>query len=192
MGNTIPLLFPLRPPISARYLVRNSVSTTETELDMEPQYLRTVLAQWATGVVVVTTLDEQRGRHGMTASSFTSVALHPPLVSVCVASTGATCRMIRRSGIFAVNVLGSDHEEIGRRFAGPAADDRFTRGHWETATTGAAVLADAVAWLDCAVAACYPAGDHTIVLGMVQDAATPRPAAPLIYHDRTYYEGIAR
>ncbi|MET9490724.1 flavin reductase family protein [Nocardia sp. NPDC006630] len=159
---------------------------------MEPQYLRTVLAQWATGVVVVTTLAEDGGRHGMTASSFTSVALEPPLVSVCVASAGATCRMIRRSGVFAVNVLGSDHEEVGSRFAGPGLDDRFTAGRWDTATTGAAVLADAVAWVDCAVAACYPAGDHTIVLGMVQDAATPRPAAPLIYHDRTYYEGIAR
>lgn len=159
---------------------------------MEPQYLRTVLAQWATGVVIVTTRTRDGERHGMTASSFTSVALDPPLVSVCVASDGATCRMIRDSGVFAVNMLGSDHRQIGRRFAGPATADRFALGRWETATTGAAVLADAVAWVDCVVAACYPAGDHTIILGLVQDAATPRPAAPLIYHDRTYHEGIAR
>ncbi|AYF77010.1 flavin reductase [Nocardia yunnanensis] len=159
---------------------------------MEPQYLRTVLAQWATGVVVVTTHAEDGGRHGMTASSFTSVALDPPLVSVCVASGGATCRLIRASGVFAVNVLGRDHEEIGRRFSGPARSDRFALGDWGTATTGAAVLSDAVAWVDCVVAACYPAGDHTIVLGLVQDAATPRPTAPLIYHDRTYHEGITR
>ncbi|MGW0247405.1 flavin reductase family protein [Nocardia goodfellowii] len=174
---------------------------------MDPTYLRTVLAQWASGVVVVTTLREGGGRHGMTASSFTSVALEPPLVSVCLATDSTTCRSVRRSGIFAVNMLGHDHEEIGRRFASPAdAGDRFSvpqrLSHpsgsapavprWDTATTGAPVLADAVAWVDCVVAACHPAGDHTIVLGLVQDAAAPRPAPPLIYHNRTYYEGIAR
>ncbi|WP_067701430.1 flavin reductase family protein [Nocardia jejuensis] len=160
---------------------------------MDTTYLRAVLAQWATGVVVVTTVHGDGERHGMTASSFTSVALEPGLVSVCLASGSTTCRMIRRSGVFAVNVLGHDHEDIGRRFAGGGADtDRFAVGHWDTATTGAAVLAEAVAWLDCVVTACHPAGDHTIVLGLVQDAATPRPAPPLIYHDRTYYEGMAR
>ncbi|MEV6278850.1 flavin reductase family protein [Nocardia sp. NPDC051832] len=170
---------------------------------MDPTYLRTVLAQWASGVVVVTTLRPGGGRHGMTASSFTSVALDPPLVSVCLATGSTTCRSVRRSGVFAVNMLGHDHEDIGRRFAAPGdAGDRFavTSGagrplavpQWDTATTGAPVLADAVAWVDCVVAACHPAGDHTIVLGLVQDAAAPRPAPPLIYHDRTYYEGIAR
>ncbi|MCM6771935.1 flavin reductase family protein [Nocardia sp. CDC159] len=160
---------------------------------MDSHQLRTVLAQWATGVVVVTTVRPDGGRHGMTASSFTSVALDPPLVSVCLASAGTTCRTVRRSGVFAVNVLGHDHEELGRRFAGsPGETDRFALGRWDTAATGCPVLTDAVAWLDCVVAACHPAGDHTIVLGLVRDAATPRPAAPLIYHDRTFYEGIAR
>ncbi len=158
---------------------------------MDTQHLRAVLAQWASGVVVVTTTADG-GRHGMTVSSFTGVALDPPLVSVCVTTHGTTGRIIRRSGVFAVNVLGGRHEDIGRRFSGPAAGDRFALGDWTTATTGAAVLADAVAWMDCVVAACYPAGDHTIVLGRVRAAATPNPHTPLIYHDRTYHEGITR
>ncbi|WP_282780457.1 MULTISPECIES: flavin reductase family protein [unclassified Nocardia] len=161
---------------------------------MSSTNLRAVLAQWATGVVVVTTIRDDGGRHGMTASSFTSVALDPPLVSISLTTASTTCRLIRRSGVFAINVLGHDHEEIGRRFA-TASDDpaaRFALGDWDTAPSGAAILTDAVAWLDCAVAACHPAGDHTIVLGLVQDAARPRPAPPLIYHDRTYHEGIAR
>ncbi|WP_433655015.1 flavin reductase family protein [Nocardia sp. CA-128927] len=162
---------------------------------MEPNHLRAVLAQWASGVVVVTTVRSDGGRHGMTASSFTSVALDPPLISICLVSTSTTCRMIRASGIFAANVLGRDQEHIGRRFASTvwnAATDRFATGQWDTAHTGAAVLTDAVAWLDCALTACYLAGDHTIIVGAVQDAATPRPIAPLIYHDRTYHEGIVR
>ncbi|MGX1810562.1 flavin reductase family protein [Nocardia sp. NPDC055321] len=160
---------------------------------MDSTDLRPVLAQWATGVAVVTTLHGDGARHGMTASSFTSVALDPPLVSVCLASNGTTCRLIGDSGVFAINVLGHDHGAIGRRFAGPAtAGDRFAVGRWRSACTGAPVLTDAVAWVDCEVAARHPAGDHTIVLGLVRDAAVPRPAPPLIYHDRTYYEGIAR
>ncbi|WP_067814615.1 flavin reductase family protein [Nocardia inohanensis] len=160
---------------------------------MEPTALRSVLAQWASGVVIVTTVRDNGTRHGMTASSFTSVALEPPLVSICLASESTTCRSIRDSGVFAVNVLGHDHEHISRRFAGtPVRGDRFALGRWASATTGAAVLADAVAWMDCVVAACHPAGDHTIVLGLVQEAAAPRPAPPLIYHDRTYYEGMTR
>ncbi|UGT45667.1 flavin reductase family protein [Nocardia yamanashiensis] len=155
--------------------------------------LRGVLAQWATGVVVVTTTRDDGDRHGMTASSFTSVALDPPLVSICLASAGTTARLIRYSGVFAVNVLGHDQQDIGRRFAAaPHSADRFAVGDWTTAASGAAVLTDAVAWLDCLVAACYPAGDHTIVLGLVQEARAPRTAPPLIYHDRTYHEGISR
>lgn len=161
---------------------------------MTPTNLRAVLAQWATGVVVVTTTCPDGRRHGMTASSFTSVALDPPLVSICLASTSTTCRLVRESGVFAVTVLGHDHGDIGRRFASSRdhVGDRFALGRWRTTASGATVLADAVAWLDCTVAACHPAGDHTIVLGHVREAATPRPAPPLIYHDRTYYEGIAR
>ncbi len=178
-----------------RYREWNNVSTIETGVQVEPNILRAVLAQWASGVVVVTTARADGGRHGMTASSFTSVSLDPPLISICLASTSTTCRMIRASGVFAVNVLGHDHEAIGRRFAsvaGSAPADRFSTGHWDTARTGAAVLTDAVAWLDCALTDCHTAGDHTIVVGSVQDAATPRPAAPLIYHDRNYHEGIIR
>jgi 3-hydroxy-9,10-secoandrosta-1,3,5(10)-triene-9,17-dione monooxygenase reductase component len=160
---------------------------------VDPTNLRAVLAQWATGVVVVTTARADGTPHGMTASSFTSVALEPPLVSICLASASSTCRLIKDCGVFAINVLGHDHEEIGRRFATPGdPGERFALGRWRRAASGAFVLTDAVAWLDCAVAACHPAGDHTIVLGQVQETATPRPAPPLIYYHRTYHEGIAR
>ncbi|WP_405182841.1 flavin reductase family protein [Nocardia sp. NBC_01377] len=151
---------------------------------MDPPFFRAVPAQWASGVTVVTTAGNGDGRrYGTTASSFSSVAVDPPLISVCLASAGSTYRMIRRSGVFAVNMLGHDHRDIS---------DRFANGDWDTAWTGSPVLADSLAWLDCVVTACHPAGDHTILLGSVQDAATPRSAAPLLYHARTYYEGLVR
>ncbi|MCC5578376.1 flavin reductase family protein [Microtetraspora sp. AC03309] len=156
---------------------------------MDTNLLREVLARWASGVVVVATMTDSGRRHGMTASSFSAVALDPPLISICLTTTSTTQRLIEQSDIFTVSILGHDHEPIGRRFAGmdkSGTTDRFGQERWDTAQTGAPVLADAVGWLDCRVAARHEAGDHTIILGTVQAAATPRSAEPLIYHARTF------
>ncbi|MFG1941499.1 flavin reductase family protein [Nonomuraea sp. NPDC048826] len=155
---------------------------------MDANLLREVLAQWASGVVVVATVTTSGRRHGMTASSFSAVALDPPLISVCLTTTSTTQRLIERSDIFTVSILSHDHEPIGRRFAGSKSEaaDRFGQERWETAETGAPVLADAVGWLDCRVSARHEAGDHTIILGEVKAAAAPRQAAPLIYHARAF------
>ncbi|MDA0637233.1 flavin reductase [Nonomuraea sp. MCN248] len=147
---------------------------------------RAAMAQWPSGVVVVTTGPEGAW-HGMTASSFTSVSLDPPMVLVCLAHHTRTHRLITERGFFAVSVLGKDQVAIGRRFAGQeAVADRFAGGSWIPAKTGAPVLADAVAWLDCRVAHAYPGGDHTIFVGEVAEAATPRRVAPVLFHSRAW------
>lgn len=87
---------------------------------------RQVLARWPSGVGIVTTAGAA-GRHGMTASSFSSVSLDPPLVLVCVDRRLRSHELLDRNGVFAVNVLGRDHIGLGRRFAGmePEVTDRF-------------------------------------------------------------------
>jgi len=124
----------------------------------------------------------------MTASSVTSVSLDPPLVSVCVDTRLFTHRLIREGAVFAINVLGRDQVALGRVFAGmdPEAHDRFAGAHWRTAVTGAPILTDGVAWLDCTVEHAYPGGDHTIFVGRVRACATPRPVSPLLYHGRDW------
>ncbi|WP_326822145.1 flavin reductase family protein [Streptosporangium sp. NBC_01756] len=159
---------------------------------MDVGSFRDALSQWASGVTVVTTAFDGL-RHGMTASSFSGVALDPPLVSVCLTTAGATHRMIEHSGVFAVSILGHDHGPVGRHFAGvrnghPDGAGRFSTGRWETAGTGSPVLGDAVGWFDCRVAQTHAAGDHTIVLGEVLTVGTPRNAPPLIYHARLFHD----
>lgn len=153
---------------------------------VDAQTFRAVLGQWPTGVAVVTTVSAT-GWHGMTASSFGSVSLDPPLVMVCLARHVRTHALVERSGVFAVSVLGKDQAALGRRFAGrePGAD-RFARGTWSAAPTGAPVLGEAVAWLDCRVVHAHPGGDHTIFVGEVLTAATPRRTAPLLFHSRAW------
>ncbi|MEU4420756.1 flavin reductase [Actinoplanes sp. NPDC024001] len=154
---------------------------------MDGQTFRTVLGQWPSGVCVVTTTGPQ-GVHGMTASSFSSVSLDPPLVSVCLGNHLPSRALLGEAGKFAISFLGKDQAHIGRRFAGqvPEITDRFAGLDWATTPNGCPVLADAVAWLDCRVAHAYPGGDHTIFVGEVTEAATPRLISPLLFHSRNW------
>ncbi|MGC4955999.1 flavin reductase [Actinomadura citrea] len=154
-------------------------------MTVDGQTFRAVLGQWPTGVAVVTTT-AGGGWHGMTAGSFCSVSLDPPLVLVCLARGIHTHGLIERSGVFAVSFLGKDHAAIGHRFAGREPGDRFARGTWTAAPSGAPVLEEALAWLDCRVAHAYPGGDHTIFVGEVLTAETPRRTAPLLFHSRAW------
>ncbi|GAA4928138.1 flavin reductase (DIM6/NTAB) family NADH-FMN oxidoreductase RutF [Nonomuraea thailandensis] len=145
---------------------------------------RAVMAQWPSGVVIVTTGAGDR-RHGMTASAFSSVSLDPPMVLVCLARGTRTHDLVTRNGTFAVSILGKDQAVLGSRFAGRDTD-RFSGAAWQPGRTGSPVLADAVGWLDCRVAHAYPGGDHTIFVGSVVAAATPRRVPPVLFHSRAW------
>ena len=148
---------------------------------------RQVLSRWPSGVGIVTTAGED-GWHGMTASSFSSVSLAPPLVLVCLDQGIRSHDLLIRNGVFAVNVLGRDHLSLGRRFAGmePGVTDRFAAGDWLPGATGSPVLTDAAAWVDCRVLHRHPGGDHTIFLGEVVAAGVPRITSPLLFHSRSW------
>ena len=89
--------------------------------------------------------------------------------------------------MFAVNILRQEHEELSNRFAWVKDEDRFAMGDWTTAATGAPVLADAAAWMDCTIHARFPAGTHTIYVGEVQASAAPdSEVVPLLYWNRGY------
>ncbi len=166
-------------------------------MGVDSETFRAVLGQWPSGVTVVTTVrtEEQShgdlvaGWHGMTASSFSSVSLDPPLVSVCLARTIWTHDLIAATGVFAVTILAKDQADVGKRFAGMLGGEvheRFAGGDWQSAETGSPVLGDALGWVDCRVLYAYPGGDHTIFVGEVLAAATPRVTSPLLFHSRAW------
>ncbi|GAA4080381.1 flavin reductase [Nonomuraea soli] len=153
---------------------------------MDGEIFRTVMAQWPSGVVLVTTGSGQQW-HGMTASAFASVSLSPPMVLVCLARGTRTHELVSSSGCFAVNILGQDQARLGRVFAGQGeVADRFAHGRWTAGVTGAPLLADAAGWLDCRVNQAHPGGDHTIFVGDVLAAASPRRVAPVLFHSRAW------
>jgi flavin reductase (DIM6/NTAB) family NADH-FMN oxidoreductase RutF len=148
---------------------------------------RDVLRHFASGVTIVT-VQADGVRHGLTVSAFASVSPEPPLVAVCIDHRHKAFPLLESAGAtFAVNLLGEDQRELSDRFAWVKDEDRFAGGRWTTARTGAPVLEDALAWLDCEIEHRHPAGTHTVYIGRVVAAATPRPdELPLVYWNRGY------
>jgi flavin reductase (DIM6/NTAB) family NADH-FMN oxidoreductase RutF len=149
---------------------------------------RDALRHFPAGVTVVTVRAGDQV-HGLTVSSFSSVSPDPPLVAVIIDQRHTAYPLLQEEGaVFAVNILHQDQVEISNRFAWVKDDDRFKGGEsWGTAVTGAPVLGEALAWLDCVVRERYPAGTHAIYVGEVVASAVPRPdEPPLLYWNRGY------
>lgn len=165
-------------------------STTLSDKDpnpVEPYSLRIVMRNWTTGVAIVTSRwkDEQ---HGMTVSSFSSVSLDPPLVSVSLAGDTRTHRLVSGSGIFGVTILADDQLEISDRFAGRIDDalDRFSGLNFFALTSGAPFIEGGLAYIDCRVASKLEAGHNTLFLGEVIAVKSGQSGAPLLYFDQHY------
>ena len=149
---------------------------------------RRVLGHWATGVAVVGVCEPGGHLRGLTANAFASLSLDPPLVLVCVEQSADSHDSIRAAGAFAISVLSSDQERVARRFASDIAD-KFDGIAYRTEVTGAPVLSDALAWVDCTLHDTIPGGDHTIFIGRVV-AGDATDHTPLLYY-RSGYAGLA-
>lgn len=147
---------------------------------------RRVIGHFATGVAIVTSCRHDGSACGLTVSSVSSVSLDPTLVLVCVAHDSDTHAWLAEAGVYAINVLEEGKgETLARRFAGGGAEEKFRGTAWRTEHTGAPVLDEALAWLDCRVTAALPGGDHTIFVGEVL-AADAREGTPLLYYRGGY------
>jgi flavin reductase (DIM6/NTAB) family NADH-FMN oxidoreductase RutF len=127
--------------------------------------LRAVMTCVPTGVTVVGTRDPDGGKPlGLTVSSFTSVALDPPLVLVCIGHSSSSHDRLIASGSFAISVLSALQEDVARRFARPPSEGRFDEFPWWPAPSGNPVLEGSTAWVDCAIDETMRTGDHTIIV----------------------------
>ena len=155
-------------------------------MPVDASSFRDALSRWASGVTVVTS--EQDGQPvGITASSFSSVSLEPPLILICVDKKLYTHGVIEQRGAFTVNLLSTEQVEWGLRFAGmiPELEDRFEGLAVKTVSTGCPVLVDALSWVDCSLHAAYDGGDHTIFVGQVEASAV-KEGEPLLYYNRQW------
>ena len=156
--------------------------TSPTEGSVGEQEFRATLRLFASGVTVITTPDGAGGVHAMTATAFSSLSLHPPLVLVAVARDSRCHRMIAEGRRFGVSILHDHQVDVARHFGkqGPAE-----RPPALATLDGVPVVEGAMAMLACALEEQVPGGDHSIFVGRVT-AAEARPGSPLLHFDGRY------
>ncbi len=161
-------------------------------MPIDPLEFRSIIGHFPTGVTVITTAAGEE-LQGMTANAVTSLSLDPMLVLVCVDKGTHTHRVLEDGGVFVVNILGEHQEEVSRLFArraepeiGSLRGQRFILGE-----TGAPILEDCLAFLECKVAHVHDGGDHSIFLGEVIEGAIVGDVRPLVFY-RGRYQRIGR
>jgi flavin reductase (DIM6/NTAB) family NADH-FMN oxidoreductase RutF len=149
--------------------------------------MRHVMRHWATGVSLVTSAQAGRS-HGMTVTSFASIALDPPLLLVSLKKTTRTNTMVHQSKHFAVVLLADDQQELSDQFAGRLPDDdyRFAEIPYFTTDLGSPIPEGSLAYMDCRLVESHDAATHTIFIGRVESSRILNQKPPLLYYDQNY------
>ena len=151
----------------------------------DPRTLRDALGCFATGVTVVTCLQEDGSPAGLTVNSFTSVSLDPPLLLVCLAKAAASAGALVEASHFAVNVLQTGQQPASIRFS-TRDEDRFGTTPWSCGEAGAPILKDSLGVFECERQAVHDGGDHHILVGEVVKASFDASLDPLLYFRGRY------
>lgn len=154
---------------------------------------RKVLGQFATGITIVTTTLPSGEPWAMTANSFTSISLDPPIVLVSVSHGLTTNEAIRRTGAFAVNILRSDQIELARRYSQrERPPNQFGDVTLLQSVTGTPILEGCLGWVDCRLVDQSEQGDHTVFYGGVEAIdLSEHIGDPLLYYNSTYVRILA-
>ena len=159
--------------------------TREYRTGSDPRTLRDALGCFATGVTIVTCLDSKGRPFGLTANSFTSVSLDPPLLLACVHKKAASAAALTTAAHFAVNVLQTGQQPASIRFS-TRAEDRFGATPWSRGEYEAPILKDSLGVFECARYGIHDGGDHHILVGKVLKASFDAKLDPLLFFRGRY------
>jgi flavin reductase (DIM6/NTAB) family NADH-FMN oxidoreductase RutF len=148
-----------------------------------PSEYKDALRKFASGVTLVTVAADG-DVHGMTASSFASVSLDPPLIVVSLEKGSRTREMVLASRRFIVNILSNDQEDIAHAFA-TVGHKSFESLPHRLGQDGAPLIDGAIAWIECDVRDIVDGGDHDVVIAEVVACSTAE-GSPLLYYNRDY------
>lgn len=155
-------------------------------MTLDPTMLRSTLGKYPTGVSIITSADDAGlPVGGMTAGTFTSVSLDPPLVAFLPGKSSSSWPRIEETGRFCINVLSAEQEGLCRSFA-VSGNDKFAGVDWSPSPSGLPILAGVVIWVECVLREVIDAGDHVIALGEVITMETAQDVDPLVFHGGKY------
>jgi flavin reductase (DIM6/NTAB) family NADH-FMN oxidoreductase RutF len=147
---------------------------------------RAALGMFATGVTVVTARGASGVPVGLTANSFNSVSLSPPLVLWSLSRSAGSMPAFERGSHYAINILAAEQHALAERFASKTAD-RFADVAFSEGVGGAPILEGAAAVFECFNRSRYEEGDHVIFVGEVERCSWRTGVAPLIFHGGRYF-----
>ena len=147
---------------------------------------RSALGMFATGVTIVTARNATGEPVGLTANSFNSVSLEPPLVLWSLARSAASMPAFSAGSHYAINILSADQQALAHRFASKGVD-RFADLMFVDGAGGAPLLSGAAAWFECFNRSRYDEGDHVIFVGEVERCSHRAGASPLLFHGGKFY-----
>jgi len=147
---------------------------------------RSALGMFATGVTIVTARSAQGVLVGLTANSFNSVSLEPPLVLWSLSHASSSLAAFVQGTHYAINVLAADQQALAMQFASRSAD-RWAGVQFTEGVNGAPLIAGAAATFECFSRSRYIEGDHTVFIGEVEACAHREGAPPLLYHGGRFY-----
>lgn len=145
---------------------------------------RSAMSHFASGVTVITTADAAGRPHGLTVSAFCALSATPPMVLACIHKETASHYAFLERQAFVVHILGEDQQHISQQFAEPA-DDKFNGTAVGVSSDGLPMLDNALVTLECRVVNAHDGGDHTIIVGLVENADI-RTGVPLVYYHHDY------
>lgn len=151
-----------------------------------PVEFRLSLSMFATGVTIVTARQPDGKMVGLTANSFNSVSLQPPLVLWSLARRASSLAAFSAGSHYAINILASDQKTLAERFAARGAD-RWGGVAWREGVAGAPLLEGAAAVFECFNRSRYEEGDHVIFVGEVEHCTHRADASPLLFHGGRFY-----
>ncbi len=158
----------------------NTSSPRISTREFDAAQFRHALSQFATGVTIITTRLADGSFRGLTASSFNSVSLDPPLVLWSLGNAANSLPIFSGNSHYVINVLGADQAHLAQRFS-RRSENPFGDVEYALSRTGQPILTGASAWFECHNRSRYPEGDHVIFVGEVEDCAA-HPQASLVFH----------
>jgi flavin reductase (DIM6/NTAB) family NADH-FMN oxidoreductase RutF len=154
-------------------------------MEIDSRELRNALGRFATGVCIISTVTPEGEPLGLTANSFASVSLDPPLVLWSLQNNSEVFNAFSTPRYFAINVLAKEHQEHSGRYA-KKGDHRMDPGHFNPGKFGAPIVRDALASFECELHATHDGGDHLIIVGRVRDMQTLAEGEPLLFFSGSY------
>jgi flavin reductase (DIM6/NTAB) family NADH-FMN oxidoreductase RutF len=156
-------------------------------MEFDGRELRNALGRFATGVCLITTVSEEGEALALTANSFSSVSLDPPLVLWNLQNNSDVYDSFARPRYFAINVLASEQMEHSNRYA-KKGEHQLAPEHFQPGRHGAPVIHNALVCFECELDATHEGGDHLIIVGRVHDMQARPDGDPLLFYSGAYRE----